>query len=139
MLLFLTPLDQQAWWEFGIWCMMAAVFGSFVKSFCVDNITSVRDIFKQVMLSMLISFLVCLYGSYKTLDKRLQIFFSMFFGFVGQQGLFFLTGKFGELFTDIGGFMKGEPFNKPARPDKRIRQLPPVREQRKRNVKHGKR
>ena len=137
----MSPLETQMWWEFGLWCMVIAIFGSFVKSFAVDNITSIKDIFKQVIMSLFVVMVFLIYGSYQHIDRKLQLIGAAFAGIVGLQGVFYVTGKLGGFLNDIGDYLQGLNISKTIKDipkEKRFRILPQAREQRKRDTGHDK-
>ncbi len=83
-------------------CIIAAIFGSFVKTYAVDNIGSIREIFQQMFFAVFMAIIVLIYGSIYKTSHNWQYIASLVFGFVGINATHFFTRKVSELIISSG-------------------------------------
>ncbi len=83
-------------------CIIAAMFGSFVKTWGVDNIFSIREIFQQMFFAVFMAILVLIYGEMRGISHKWQYGLSLIFGFVGIDATQYLCSKLGQVIISVG-------------------------------------
>lgn len=83
-------------------CILLTILGSFIRTLSADNIISLKEIFRQLLISVFMALLTVTYGSITGVSKEYQYLACMGLGILGVKSLTFFTEKVGKTITVIG-------------------------------------